>query len=202
MTRRALGICTLTVAGLLSACGTATPATPTPAPTAVSTAALVIAPLLTAAPVSLDPCTIITSDVASTLAGASFGAGEEGSTPDGLKICTYGAQTANVFTVDVVQAPDADSATAYKDQFLSDLQASAQQLAAEELQTTELTDFADGAVTASLNVNVGGMTISGSAFGFLKGTIFVGFSDIVQGGAAPSLEAMQAEAQTIADQLP
>jgi hypothetical protein len=168
----------------------------------VSTAAPVLAPVLTAAPVDLDPCAIITSDVASTLAGASFGEGEEDSTPEGLKICTYGAQTTNVFTVDVAQAADTDSASAYKAQFEADLQANAQQLAAEGLTTTELPDFADGAVAASLDVSVGGITISGRAFGFLKGTIFVGFSDVVRGGTAPSLEAMQAEAQSIADQLP
>jgi len=190
------------MAGLLSACSTATPAAPTAAPTAASTAAPVAAPLLTAAPVSLDPCALIPSDVASALAGASFGAGEQGSTEGGGRTCTYGAQTTNVFIVDVAQAPDEDTAKAYKAQFLADLEAKAEEMAARGLETTELPDFADGAVTASLNLNVGGIAISGGAFGFVKGTIFVGFSDLVKGGAAPSAEALQAEAQSIADQLP
>lgn len=205
MTRRVLAISALAVAGLLSACGAATPATPampTAAPTAANTAVPIPTAMPSAAPVSLDPCALIPSDVASALAGASFGPGEEESTEGGGRMCTYGAQTANVFIVDVAQAPDVDTAKAYKAQFLADLEAKAQEMAAQGLETTEIPDFADGAVSASLNLTVGGATISGGAFGFLKGTIFVGFSDVVMGGSAPSAEALQAEAQSILDQLP
>ncbi len=202
MNRMALGICVMASVVLLSACGTAAPATPTSAPTAMDTPAATSAPAQTSAPTVLDACQVITSQDASTLAGATFGPGKEGTTPGGGKTCVYGANTTNVFTVTVGQAADVASAQAMKAQFEADLKAQAAQLAANGLKTTELPNFADGAVIGELNISIGGITISGSGIGFLKGTTFVGFSDVVRGGQAPTTAAMQAEAQSILGKLP
>jgi hypothetical protein len=196
-----LVISVLAIAALLAACSSPT-TTPTPTPTPIPVIINMPQATVTATPTSLDPCQLIDSQEASALAGASFGAGEESTTSGGGRICTYGAQTANVFMVEVAQAPDVATANSYKASFLADLQANLQQLTSGGLTPTELPNFADGAVTAQVSLNAGGETINGGAFGFLKGTVFFGFSDLVLGGAAPSSDALQAEAQTVLGRLP
>ena len=228
MLRMTVGVCMLVITAVLSACsssGSKTPAATSPsviipqvtaAPTMTTvpptaTAPQVIAPTIPATEVpgqatvktQLDPCVLISSKEASALAGASFGAGIEGTTPGGLKSCTYGSQGTNVFTVDVVQAPDIAAAKADKAQFLADLQGSLQQLTDQGLNVTEEPNFADGAVLADASVNGGGIIMNGSAIGFLKGTVFFGFSDIVLGGgAAPTSAALHSEATTVLGELP
>ena len=202
MNRTTLVISLLAITTLLAACGVpantpapTSPPTSPPAPTSVQQQAT--------APTALDPCLLVTSQEASALAGVSFGAGTEGGVPGGEKSCTYGAQTTNVFTVNVAQAPDADTAKADKAAFLADLQANLQQLTSEGLTVTQLPDFADGATFAEVHVSAQGITVNGSAIGVLKGTIFFGFSDIVMGNAAaPSSTAMQSEATTVLTRLP
>jgi hypothetical protein len=218
MIRTTLGIGALAIAALLSACSamastnttslTAGDAAGTPAvmstPVASSTPqqmAATSAPQSAAAPTSLDPCQLVTSQEASSLAGTSYGAGREETTPGGGKICIYGYQTTNVFTVEVAQAPDVATAQAAKAQFLADLQSKLQQVANEGLNVTQLPNFADGAVFAQANISLGGQTISGSSIGVLKGTIFFGFSDLVVGHGAPSSSAMQSQAQTVLGRL-
>jgi hypothetical protein len=201
----------LALAALLSAC-TASTNNSTPTPTTVIAQINLPAPTATpvptnveqvaTAPASLDPCVLIDSQEASSYAGASFGPGEESTTPGGGKICTYGSETANVFMVEVAQAPDVATVKAEKADFLATLQANAQQLASGGLTVTELPAFADGATMGQLNTSVGGVAITGSAIGVLKGTIFFGFSDVVKGGAAPSPAAVQAEATTVLGRLP
>ena len=228
LARTALSISVLAIAALLSACSTSTPtatsvsqqpaasSTPipkvvpspiiTPSPTVTAgptvTPAETGTPQQTAAPTSLDPCQLLPSQEASSLAGTSFGAGAEGTNPGGGKTCTYGSQTTNVFFVEVVQAPDTATADAAKKQFLSDLQANLQQLSSEGLNVTQLPNFADGAVIAQASINAGGETFNGSAIGFRKGTIFFGFSDVVVGSAAPNSAALQSEATTVLGRLP
>jgi hypothetical protein len=222
LARTAVSISVLAITALLSACSTSTPtvtsatqpaaafstpvATVTPNATVTSgptdTPAVTSTPQQTAAPTSLDPCQLIPNQEASSLAGTTFGAGAEGSLPGGGKTCTYGSQSSNVFIVQVVQAPDAATANAAETQFLSDLQASLQQLSSEGLNVTQLPDFADGAVLAEASINAGGVSVNGSAFGFRKGTIFFGFDDVVLGGPAPSGDALQAEATTVLGRLP
>ena len=68
----------------------------------------------TAVPTALDPCTIIPNSTVNTLAGTTYPAGTESVTPGQGKICTYGAQTTNVFMVIVGQAPDAATAKAWE----------------------------------------------------------------------------------------
>jgi hypothetical protein len=204
LARTALSISVLALAGLLSACSTSTPtvtnvpqqiaATSTPAPTVAPIPTTVPSPTVTSNPTvaptdtstpqltatatSLDPCQLLPSQEASSLAGTSFGAGTEGTIPGGGKTCTYGSQSKNIFFVEVVQ------------------------VSSEGLKVTQLPDFADGAVTAQANLSAGGVNINGSAFAFRKGTIFFGFSDVAVGSAAPDSTALKSEATTVLGRLP
>jgi hypothetical protein len=206
----------LALAGLLSACSPSTSGTLTPTPTTVIGQINLPVPTATPAPMSvqqqvaalpaidpLDPCVLIDSQEASAYAGSTFGPGIESTTPDGGgKICTYGSETANVFMVEVAQAPDVATAQAQKADFLATLEANAQQLASGGLNVTQLPTFADGATMGILSTSIEGIPLNGSAIGVLKGTIFYGFSDVVKGGPAPSAAAVQAEATTLLGRLP
>lgn len=191
---------TSTPSGGASNPAAATPAdtsTPTSSPTQppVQTAA---ATLATAVPTSLDPCQLVTSQEASQLAGASFGAGQESTTSGNGKICTYGAQTLNVFMVEVGQAPDVATAQAGK----AEAQAAFERVATKGVTVTELPSFADGAAVLEGGAVVSGMTFSGSAIYVLKGTIFFGMSDVLVGHAAPTSPALQAQATVVLGRLP
>jgi hypothetical protein len=203
-----ISISLLILAGLLSACtATANPTQPTlapsptattiPAPTATQAAASLPQ---TSGSTSLDPCVLLDSNAAYNLTGVSFGAGVESTLDGGGKMCTYGANTSNVLMVEVGQAPDIATAQVYQANFLNDIQSGLAQFGNVPLQVTQITDFADGAISATLGQNI--INITGSAFGFRKGTIFFGFSDLVLGGQAPTLESMQAEAATVLGELP
>jgi hypothetical protein len=201
-----LGIGILTVLALLSACAPASStATPTSVPVnnipvaSTATTAPTSAPQQAATPMSLDPCMVIPSSEASSLAGVTFGQGQEET--DGTR-CVYGANTPVVFNVDVLQAPDVQTAQQNKQAFIADIQSQAGQLASQGLTVTEVPDFADGAVQAELSLSYGGQSISGSAFGFIKGTVFVGMSVVARGQAAPSIDALKGEAQTVMGRLP
>ena len=210
--RKTIGVCALVVTVLLAACApTGSALTPTPTTIMGSAPNLPSLPTLAnnpnqkvAAPnTSLDPCQVITSQEASTLAGATFGAGVESTTQDGGgKICTYGANTTNVFMVEVAQAADVATAQAAKASFISDLEANMAQLAAGGLNVTELPNLGDGATMGIVALNIAGETINGGAIGVLKGTIFFGFSDLVRNGPAPTAATLQSEAQTILGTLP
>ena len=175
----------LVAAALLAACGAST-TTPLPPPAATATTAPTDTPQVTSTPTSLDPCLLLPSEEVSTLAGTTYGAGVESTTPEGLKICTYGYQTASPFTIDVAQAKSVDEAKADKAQFLADLQANLAQLASQGLTVTELPNFADGATMGHVSVSTPQGSFEGSAIGFLKGTVFFGFSVIVANGTAPT----------------
>jgi hypothetical protein len=182
------------------------PATSAPQSTAVPS--LLVAPTATSGAqqqtvnTQLDPCELINSQEASTLVGVTYGVGKEVTTHDNLKICTYGGQSTNILTVEVVQAPDVATAQADKAQFLADLQSNMQELTNQGLNVTQVPNFADGAVAANASMSDSGVSMSGNAFGFLKGTIFFGFSDLAIGGTAPTDAAMQAEANTVLGRLP
>jgi hypothetical protein len=155
-----------------------------------------------AVPTSIDPCQLIPSAEASSLAGVTFGDGTEGTLSGGGRTCTYGSQTTNIFYIEVVQAADENAANAAEAQFVSDLNDNMQQITSEGITVTQIPDFADGAVTGSVNLNAGGETIGGSAFGFRKGTVFVGFSDVAVGSQALTTDVMQTEASTVLGRLP
>jgi hypothetical protein len=206
------GISLLALAALLSACSPSTSAPGTPTPTTVIGQVNLPAPTATPLPTSvdqqltaqasLDPCVLIDSQDASTYAGASFGPGVEETLSSGARLCTYGSETANVFLVEVAQAPDVATAQAYKSDFLATLEANAAQLASGGLNITQLPNFADGAVLGLFSASIQGVSLNGSAIAVLKGTIFFGFSDEVKGGPAPSATAVQTEATTLLGLLP
>jgi hypothetical protein len=198
MKRTTLEISLLAAAMLLSACG-APASTPAPTSPAAPTSTQLQA---TATAADIDPCVLIPAQEASALAGVSFGPGVEGSVAGGEKTCTYGGNTSNVVVVNVIQAPDVDTAKAAKDAFLADLQANLQQLTSQGFTITQLPDFADGATYAEVHVSVQGITVNGSAIAVMKGTIFFGFSDTVRDNPAPDSTAVQAEATTVLGRLP
>ena len=96
---------------------TAEPSTAEESPSAAPSVA-------TAVPTAIDPCQLLSPAEASQFAGATYTAGEESETPGHLRICTYGAQTKNVFEVQVLQAPDV--ATAQKAAAAAEAQAKAE----------------------------------------------------------------------------
>jgi hypothetical protein len=118
----------------------------------------------------------------------------------GGKSCTYGANTTNVLYILVAQAADVASAEAAQQQFVNDIQANLQQLVGSGVTFAPLANFADAAIVATLNLSA--INVNGSAFGFRKGTVFFGFSDLVRGGPAPTTDAMQAQATTVLGRLP
>jgi hypothetical protein len=166
-------------------------------PTA-ATSALPSLPDATAVPTSLDPCQLVTAQEASTLAGATFGAGAETTTEGNGRICTYGAQTPNVLNVDVVQAPDVATAKAAESAGLAAAEAAAEQQApGVTFSQTELADFADGALVISASATISGQTLAISAIYVLSGTTFFAISDLVLGQPAPTSDALQAQAQVV-----
>lgn len=190
---------------LLVACGGSPTATASPTPSAPSTAgALQQSPT----PVSLDPCQLVTSSEASSLAGASFGPGQEGTTEGGAKTCVYGAQTRNVFSVLVTQASDAATAQADWAQEQAKAQAAVKQGVPPgvnvNLNLTDVSNLAgaDRAAVASFNTTISGVAVGITAIYVLKGAVFFSFSDLVVGAAPPSTSAMEAQAKTVLGRLP
>jgi hypothetical protein len=170
------------------------PATPLP----TATSALPTLPDATAVVTSLDPCQLVTAQEASTLAGATFGAGEETTTEGNAKICTYGAQTPNVLNVDVVKAPDVATAKAAENAGLAAAKAAAEEQApGVTFSQTELASFADGALLISASATISGQTLAISAIYVLSGTTFFAISDLVLGQPAPTSEALQAQAGVV-----
>ncbi len=204
------GISVMVIAALLSACTTATPAvtstapavTITPTPTPIPAEVAVVQTTLQEAinPTALDPCQLLPSEEASKLAGASFGDGVEETLDGGSKSCVYGANTINVLYIVVAQAADVAAAEAAQQQFVDDIQANLQELVGGGVTFVPLDNFADAAIAANLNLTA--INVNGAAFGFRKGTVFFGFSDLVRGGPAPTSDAMQAEAMIVLGRLP
>ncbi len=158
----------------------------------------------TAVPTSIDPCQLITSQEAGKLVGATFGAGKESTTEGNARICTYGAQTPNVFMVEVAIAPDEATAKADEKAAQAALKSKANQLPAVGLVVTQLPNFAPGADAALMqgSMSAGGTTIGARAIYVLRGTTFFGFSDVALNQAPPSANAMKAEAMTVLGRLP
>jgi hypothetical protein len=206
-----LGI-TAAAAGLLAACGSAgvdtspTPAsssssasTPTAVPTQPPTAAPT--PSQSAVPTSYDPCQLVTASEASSLAGVTYGTGKEETNAGGGRDCVYGAETLNVFTVIVGVASDAATAqadwAAEENQVKSALNTSAKG-ASVDIQITDTSiSGADMAAVATGGADIEGVKLNASVIYLLKGAVFVSYSDLVLGKAAPSASDMESEANTV-----
>ena len=188
---------------LLVACGSSTSGSSSPAP---STSPVSSTP--SGSPVALDPCLLVTSAEASSIAGVTFSAGKEDTTSGGAKSCGYGAQTANVFMVVVAQAADAATAQADWTQEQAKAEATIKQGlppgASVNLNITNVTTLsgADRAALATFNTTISGEPVGIIAIYLLKGATFVSFSDLVLGKATPTADAMEAQAQTTLGRLP
>jgi hypothetical protein len=202
---------------LAAACNAAATSSPSPASgtpaAAIPTESATIEPTAgstaeqTGVPTSLDPCQLVTASEASALAGASFGAGTEGTTSGGAKTCVYGGQTLNVFQVLVAQAPDAATAQSQGTQLQAQAEDALKKGAPSgtnvSLNVTDVTVAgADKAAVATASATISGTTISISAIYVLKGATFFSFSDLVVGNAAPSSSALEAQAQTTLGRIP
>jgi hypothetical protein len=155
----------------------------------------------TAVPTSIDPCQLISAQEAGQLAGATFGPGKEETLSGNSRMCTYGAATKNVFEVIVAIAPDVATAQKQEASAQADLQANAAQLD-QGMTITKLPGFAPSTDAVLMELKPNALGIGGRAMYVLRGTTFFGFSDLVVGAAAPSADAMKAEAMTVLGRLP
>ena len=205
------GLPVLAVLGVaaLVACGSSSTADVSPSPTAGG-GSLSSPPKATptAVAVSLDPCQLVTSQEASALTGAAYGAGREDQYSGGGKGCVYGYQTLNVFMVIVAQAADAGTAKAEWTQEQSRAQSALLQLggsaATVNINFNDVSNLtgADMAAVGTGIATVSGHTFSASAIYVLKGATFFNFSDLVYGHAAPSVTAMETQATTVLGRVP
>ena len=177
--------------------------TDTPAPSGSDEPGASASDLPSAVPTDIDPCQVITADEAGQLAGATFAAGKEEETSGHARICTYGANTTNVFMVIVAIAPDVATAKAAEKDAEQDLKDNAQSFGVP-VNVTKLPDFADqtDAVILDGSASLAGETISGRGMYLLRGTTFVGFNDLVRGKQAPSADDMKAQATTVLSRVP
>lgn len=155
----------------------------------------------TAVPTSVDPCQVVTAGEAGKLAGTSFGAGVESTSPGNGKYCTYGSQTLNIFSVAVAQAPDTATAQQAEASFKADLEQASHGV---NMKLTELPGFASGvdAAVAEGSITVSGETISASAIYLLKGVVFIGMSNVQLGSSAPSATDLEAQAKVALGRVP
>jgi hypothetical protein len=220
-----LGMSLLTLSGCGASLGTtASPATssssstpasatsePTVSPAATSTPAPTIAPSptsetspsagATGVPTNLDPCALVTQPEASTLGGVTFGAGTAETSQGNAKLCSYGAE-GSVVEIVVGAAADTASAQAGEQQFKTQLE---QESHVNGLKLTELPAFESGVDAAVVegSAAIASQKISIIALYLLKGTTYVGISDIATLGATPaSASAMEAQGHTTAGRLP
>ena len=148
----------------------------------------------------LDPCQLITSDDASTFVGVNFGKGKATKTENNVKMCSYAAPGPNIFTVEVAVAPDVATAQAAEAAAKADLSSQGAKLA-----VIPLPSFADDTDAAILqgSASSNGISLGARALLLLKGTTFVGFSDISAGGAQPpSEQAFKDEGNAVLAKLP
>ena len=152
---------------------------------------------------NLDPCLLVTQQEASQLAGTTYAAGKKEAISSASSMCTYGAQTLNVFTVEVAVASDATTAQTDWAQEEAKAQAGLQQLVAQaggsvSLNAGDITlPGADKAATAIATANISGQTLNISAIYVLKGAVFFMFADLVANKQAPTASAMAAQAHTV-----
>jgi hypothetical protein len=153
--------------------------------------------LASAVPTDIDPCTLVTADEAKTLSGVDLGKGKKSTMENNGNLCVYASTTA-VVNVEVLQAPDQATVDAAKQQALAELK----QGVGKGITVTQLDGIGDAAAEMTGSGKVNGVTLSAIGLYLLKGTVFVGFSDVGIGTPVASDAAMQAQAQTILGRLP
>ena len=171
------------------------PASPTP------TASAPASPSQSSKPVNLDPCQLVTQDEASTLAKATYGPGQESTTPGGAKECVYGSQTLNVMDIIVAQAATPEEAQA---DYTTE-QAQAQSLIATrlpagihvDLNTANTEGIGDKAATVTGSETLLGKQISFTGIYVVSGPTFFTIGDLVVGAAPPTATAIQDQAKVV-----
>jgi hypothetical protein len=173
----------------------ASSASPTPTPSATAPASLT-----GSAPTDLDPCQLVTQDEASTIAGATFGAGEEQKTAGGGKICVYGSETTNVFTVEVAQAEPA-LASAEWTQELAETEATIESRLPPgvhvNFDASNAAGIGDEAAVLTGSETLVGKPINFSGIYVLSGGTFFLIGDLVLGKASPPVSAMEDQARKV-----
>ena len=208
MNRRFLGVVwslamlTLAACSSTNAANTTTTNSPTTAPVAKAS------PSAAVTPTTVDPCQLVTQSEASQLAGTTYATSKEETTSGGAKLCWYGANTLNVFEVEVATFSSASDAQSAWDTEKSKVIAQLQKEAAApgvtinvNVQDTSLSG-ADRAADGTFNGNLGGHTFAGTALYFLKGVYFVAIVDLVVDHAAPAISAIEAQGSTTLGRLP
>ena len=211
-TTRLWSLSALPAVALMVACSTGGSPSPTPTPSTAASATPAATPAPSPSPTdvakTLDPCQLVTSQEASVLSGASYGAGREDSTSGGAKVCVYGYQTVNVFMVLDAVATDAATAHAEWAQEQAQAQAALQQGVGQGANVSfNVSDVstltgADLGAAGTASGTISGHPISGSAIYLLKGATFLTFSDVQIGQTPPTVAAMEAQALTSLGRLP
>ena len=164
-----------------------------------SSSAAPVVPISPGPVTRVDPCRVVTAAEASSLTGASFGPGKK-STAHGGRRCVYGANSLLVFTVEVSRAPGAADAQAFFAQNEARARSAlTQQVPAHLLASLHVSDVpgvGDRAAIGTYSAHVGGEAIGIRAIYVLDRTTFLTFSDLNLSGAAPTDEAMEAQART------
>ena len=174
-----------------------------PASQGTSTEAPSESALPSAVATDIDPCQLITADEASKLVGVTFGPGKAATSSNHVRNCVYAGPGPNLFTIEVAVAPDEATAKAAEAATEKDLQDQGKQMADLGLKVTKLPGFAPNTDAALLEGSVTSpVAMDARALLLLRGTTFVGFSDIAVGGKAPSQQAMEDEATTVLGRLP
>jgi hypothetical protein len=176
---------------------------PSEEPSSASTEAPSESELPSAVATDIDPCQLITQAEASALVGVTFAPGKAATSSNHVRNCVYAAPGPNLFTIEVAVAPDEATAKAAEASTEKDLQDRGKQMADLGLKVTELPGFAPNTDAALLEGSVTDpVAMDARALLLLRGTVFVGFSDIAVGGKAPSQDAMKAQANTVLGRLP
>src|SRR5260370_40340118 len=103
MNRKAVGLASSLAMLVLGACASTGTVSNTNPPVAKASASP--SAQRSAVQTTTDPCQVVTQSEASQLAGTSYGAGKEDSTPGGSKICWNGWQPLEDYHVHLATAP-------------------------------------------------------------------------------------------------
>lgn len=200
----------------LAACSSSGGGGPTTPPAAPTTEAMSTPPTTAAAPetpaatpevtaqgvaLNLDPCTVLPQAEAGTLLGTTAPAGRPETLDGGGKMCVYAAGSQGVAQIVIAQATSAGDAAAVWDQERTRANQALQKALQSQAQLvptlSDLTGLGDKASTASYSATIGPVAIAGSAIYVLKGATFFGVSVMKLNGAAPTVDVLRAEAQTV-----
>lgn len=188
---------------------TSAPASPSPTPPPTASAPASIS--ASGSPENLDPCQLVTQSEASTLAGATFGPGQESTISASSKECVYGAQTTNVMDVIVAQADSPATAQAVYAQELGEAQTLIATRLPPGVHVNLVTSSASVSPSGSANpssvgdeassvtgsTSILGKTIAFSGIYVISGSTFFTIGDLVLSAPAPTQAAIAAQAQTV-----